>query len=101
MTVPQARGDEILTVRGLIDDEAAWNRVVEAVRGKHGAYMADPAATLTGALAHELDSTARVVPGAATMYGFIPDMEAVKAALDAVIAEVAPNAAEVPAAQRG
>ena len=35
----------------------------------------DPAHALAGFLAHELDTTAKVIPGAATMYGFIPDME--------------------------
>ncbi len=94
-------GRTIRTVRDLMDDDAAWARVVEAVAGKHGAYMADPASTLTGFLTHELGSTVKVIPGAATMYGFIPGMEAVREALDAVIAEVAPEAAEVPAAQRG
>lgn len=104
LTVPAdvLGGDrEILTVRDLIDDDAAWGRVIEAVAGKHGAYMADPAATLTGFLKHELDTTARIVPGAATMYGFIPGMEAAAEALTAVIEEVAPRAGEVPAAQRG
>ncbi len=92
---------QIRTVRDLMDDAAAWERVVEAVRGKHGAYMEDPAATLTGFLTHELDSTTKVIPGAATMYGFIPGMEAAKAALEAVIAEVAPNAPEVTSAEIG
>ncbi|SDN77740.1 alpha-L-rhamnosidase [Actinomyces ruminicola] len=103
VTVPQTRNgaDAIRTVRDLIDDESAWGRVVEAVRGKHGAYMADPAATLTNFLKHELDSTVRVVPGAATMYSFIPGMEEARAALEAVISEVAPHAEPVPAAQRG
>ncbi|MBM6980585.1 MAG: hypothetical protein I3J03_12845, partial [Actinomyces succiniciruminis] len=94
-------GRTIRTVRELMDDDAAWARVVEAVAGKHGAYMADPAATLTGFLTHELGSTVKVIPGAATMYGFIPGMEAVREALDGVIAEVAPDAPEVPSAQRG
>ncbi|MDO4900501.1 alpha-L-rhamnosidase [Actinomyces sp.] len=94
-------GRTIRTVRDLMDDDAAWARVVEAVAGKHGAYMADPAATLTGFLTHELDSTARIVPWAATVYGFAPGMETMQQALDAVIAEVAPDAPKVPSAQRG
>ena len=36
-------GGEILTVRDLIDDEAAWSRVVDAVAGKHPVYAEDPA----------------------------------------------------------
>ena len=35
------------------------------------------------------------------MYGFIPGMEEVASALEAVIAEVAPAAPAPPAAQRG
>ena len=83
-------GGEILTVRDLIDDEAAWSRVVDAVAGKHPVYAEDPARALAGFLTHELDTTARVIPGAATMYGFIPGMEEAASALEAVIAEVAP-----------
>ncbi|MCL3789067.1 alpha-L-rhamnosidase, partial [Actinomyces sp. 187325] len=94
-------GAPVLTVRDLIDDESAWARVVEAVAGTHGAYMADPSSTLTHFLAKELSTTARIVPGAATMYGFIPGMEEVAAALTTTIDEVAPQAAEVPATQRG
>ena len=94
-------GAPILTVRDLMDDEEAWARVVAAVAGKHGAYMADPAATLTRFLTKELSTTARIVPGAATTYGFIPGMEEVAAALTAVVEDIAPEAAEVPAAQRG
>ncbi|QPL05278.1 MULTISPECIES: alpha-L-rhamnosidase [Actinomyces] len=94
-------GAPVMTVRDLIDDEEAWTRCVEAAAGTHGAYMEDPAATLTRFLTKELDTTARIVPGAATMYGFIPGMEETAAALTAVIDEVAPQAAEVPAAQRG
>ena len=88
-------------MRDLIDDEAAWSRVVAAVAGKHPAYAEDPARALTGFLTHELDTTARVIPGAATMYGFIPGMEEAASALEAVIAEVAPAAPAPPAAQRG
>ena len=94
-------GGEILTVRDLIDDEAAWSRVVDAVAGKHPVYAEDPARALAGFLTHELDTTARVIPGAATMYGFIPGMEEAASALEAVIAEVAPAAPTPPAAQRG
>ena len=94
-------GGEILTVRDLIDDEAAWSRVVAAVAGKHPVYAEDPARALAGFLTHELDTTARVIPGAATMYGFIPGMEEAASALEAVIAEVAPAAPAPPAAQRG
>ena len=94
-------GGEILTVRDLIDDEAAWIRVVDAVAGKHPVYAEDPARALAGFLTHELDTTARVIPGAATMYGFIPGMEEAASALEAVIAEVAPAAPAPPAAQRG
>ena len=105
VTVPAAllgrAGAPILTVRDLMDDEEAWARVVAAVAGKHGAYMADPAATLTRFLTKELSTTARIVPGAATMYGFIPGMEEIAATLTAVVEDVAPEAAEVPAAQRG
>ena len=98
---PGAERRGILTVRDLIDDRRAWGRVVEAVAGTHPAYAKDPAAALMGFLTHELGSTARVVPGAATMYGFIPDMEQAAAALTAAIEEVAPGAVEPPAAQRG
>ncbi len=101
LDLPAAPETEILTVRDLIDDEDAWARVVAAVAGTHGAYMRDPASTLTGFLKKELDTTARVVPGAATMYGFIPGMEAAAAALSTVIDEVAPRAPELPSAQRG
>ena len=94
-------GGEILTVRDLIDDEAAWSRVVDAVAGKHPVYAEDPARALAGFLTHELDTTARVIPGAATMYGFIPGMEEAASALEAVIAEVASTAPAPPAAQRG
>ena len=69
--------------------------------GTHPAYAKHPAASLMGFLTHELGATARVVPGAATMYGFIPDMEQAAAALTAAIEEVAPGAVEPPAAQRG
>ena len=88
-------------MRDLIDDRRAWGRVVEAVAGTHPAYAKDPAAALMGFLTHELGSTARVVPGAATMYGFIPGMEQAAAVLTAAIEEVAPGAVEPPAAQRG
>ena len=98
---PGAERRGILTVRDLIDDRRAWGRVVEAVAGTHPAYAKDPAAALMGFLTHELGSTARVVPGAATMYGFIPGMEQAAAALTAAIEEVAPGAVEPPAAQRG
>ena len=77
----------------------AW--VVDAVAGKHPVYAEDPARALAGFLTHELDTTAKVIPGAATMYGFIPGMEEAASALEAVIAEVAPTAPAPPAAQRG
>lgn len=103
VTVPGevlGRGRAVLTVRDLVDDEAAWERVVEAVRGTHPMFSQDPAAALMKALRFELGSTARVLPAAATTYGFVPDLEAVRAALEGIIEDVAPQAPEPPAAQR-
>ena len=103
VTVParavDARGP-ILTVRDLLDDDAAWARVVKAVTGTHPLYSGDPTGTLTGMLATNLDATARIVPAAATMYGFIPGMEQAAQALTEVIDHVAPRAGALPEAQR-
>ena len=103
VTVParavDARGP-ILTVRDLLDDDAAWARVVKAVTGTHPLYSGDPTGTLTGMLATNLDATARIVPAAATMYGFIPGMEQAAQALTEVIDHVAPQAGALPEAQR-
>lgn len=102
VTVPalEAAQRPILTVRDVIDDPQVWERVVEAVSGAHPMFGQDPASTLTRMLKHELDSTAKVLPGAATVYGFVPGLEKVRAALDSVIEEVASQAAPVPAAQQ-
>ena len=100
------RLDEVLDVSGWDLDKA-----LRLMRGANPSlfewlaspivYAEDPARALAGFLTHELDTTARVIPGAATMYGFIPDMEEAASALEAVIAEVAPAAPAPPAAQRG
>ena len=89
---------EVLTVRDLIDDAPSWERVVEAVRAcGHPVYGDDPAGALARSLAHDLDSTARLVPGAATTYGFIPGLEDLRDRLTEIVTEAAPRAAEVPA----
>ena len=89
---------EVLTVRDLIDDAPAWERVVKAVRAcGHPVYGDDPAGALARSLAHDLDSTARLVPGAATTYGFIPGLEDLRDRLTEIVTEAAPRAAEVPA----
>ena len=89
---------EVLTVRDLIDDAPAWERVVEAVRAcEHPVYGDDPAGALMRTLAHDLDSTARIIPGATTTYGFIPGLEDLRSRLAGIVAEAAPHAAEVPA----
>ena len=89
---------EVLTVRDLIDDAPSWERVVEAVSAcGHPVYGDDPAGALARSLAHDLDSTARLVPGAATTYGFIPGLEDLRDRLTEIVAEAAPRAAEVPA----
>ena len=89
---------EVLTVRDLIDNAPAWERVVEAVRAcGHPVYGDDPAGALARSLAHDLDSTARLVPGAATTYGFIPGLEDLRDRLTEIVTEAAPRAAEVPA----
>nr|WP_300340117.1 hypothetical protein [Actinomyces sp.] len=90
----------ILTVRDVIDDPQVWGRVVEAVSGTHPMFGQDPAPALAHVLRHDLGSTAKVLPAAATVYGFVPGLEKARAALGAVIEEVAPQAPPVPAAQQ-
>ncbi|MDU0348775.1 family 78 glycoside hydrolase catalytic domain, partial [Actinomyces sp. MRS3W] len=83
----------IRTVRDLMDNAEAWEKVVEAAAsGGHPVFAEDPAGALTGFLKRELDMPVTVIPGAATMYGFIPGMEGVAQALTAAVEQVAPHA---------
>ena len=84
--LPAAPRRPVGTVRELIDDAEAWERVVEAAGSQgHPMFSPDPAPRLAGMLSRDLDRPVSTVPGAATVHGFVPGLEGVRRALEEAV----------------
>ncbi len=81
----------VRTVRDLVDDPRAWQRLADAAtQAGHPMYTRDAPVQLASLLRRELDRPVSVVAQAATVYGFVPGMEATRQALSEVVEGLAP-----------